>query len=269
MLQILQKISLYTALALPVLTTFASWNYAEAHPFAYITGSLSESAADALYLRLDGTTIMEDDAAILLGADSDISCKYDEATDNQFICSTTTSGATATTDPLFLFLVPETPTADQEVFGIGKGAQTVGGNIYTIDEDGDSTQAGSGTFGGTGQSEVGGLVVNPLKTSSGVDNDFNVHGDTVDNLIQADSSADGVGFFNATPVVQPSAYTQTYSTADKTHAARTAPAAGTGSGADATTFSGAECDALVADQQDTAQALNSLIDDLQALGLIQ
>ena len=89
--------------------------------------------------------------------------------------------------------------------------------------------------------------------------------------IDGDLNHDGsnIGFYGVAPVARPAAYTQTYATALRTHAARTAPGAGAGSGADATTFSGAECDALVADQQNTAQVLNQLIDDLQAVGLIQ
>jgi hypothetical protein len=78
-----------------------------------------------------------------------------------------------------------------------------------------------------------------------------------------------IGFFGVTPVDRPAAITQTYSTADATHANRTAPAGGGGSGADGTTFNGAECDALVADQQDTATLLNYVIDQLQDLGLLQ
>lgn len=104
-----------------------------------------------------------------------------------------------------------------------------------------------------------------------------------------------IGFFNATPVVQPSAYTQTYSTADKTHAAPTAATLtdnsgggatdntigaiagvdGTGSNAagltttrDAIAELADEINKLVADMADVKQLVNSVIDDLQALGLV-
>lgn len=93
-----------------------------------------------------------------------------------------------------------------------------------------------------------------------------------------------LGFYNATPIVQPSAYTQTFATADKTHAARTATAVTNAFGTANGTFedtSGtsaaiannfAECstsiNALIADLADTAQLVNSLVDDLQALGLV-
>ena len=120
----------------------------------------------------------------------------------------------------------------------------------------------------------------------------------------------GISFFDQTPVARPSAYTQTYATANKTHANRTAAALTDNSGgsaspggtiaaiadiaistsggntyADAATNTAVnalvddaanaieECAAqinnLVADQADTAQIVNSIIDDLQALGLVQ
>lgn len=86
-----------------------------------------------------------------------------------------------------------------------------------------------------------------------------------------------LGFYNATPVVQPTAYTQTFSTADKTHAARTSAATATTAATNVSPYgySQAQADAIVtnlnavrADLADTAAVLNSLIDDLQALGLI-
>lgn len=43
-------------------------------------------------------------------------------------------------------------------------------------------------------------VVNPANLASG---DFQVHGDTLNNLIQTDASADALGFFNATPIARP------------------------------------------------------------------
>lgn len=94
-----------------------------------------------------------------------------------------------------------------------------------------------------------------------------------------------LGFFNATPIAQPSAYTQTYATADKTHANPTAAVltvsdgAGTNDGtigaitADASVIAAvqelaAQINKLVADDADTKQLLNAVIDDLQALGLL-
>jgi hypothetical protein len=96
-----------------------------------------------------------------------------------------------------------------------------------------------------------------------------------------------LGFYNATPVVQPSAYTQTYATADKTHANFTSvditgiTSSTTGS---AMAEPSAACtqaamqqnfrriqdqfNALRADTADLKQIVNSVIDDLQTLGLV-
>jgi hypothetical protein len=96
-----------------------------------------------------------------------------------------------------------------------------------------------------------------------------------------------LGFFNATPVVQPSAYTQTYSTADKTHANFTSSDL-TGITASTTGSALAEPGAaysqstlqqnfrriqdqfvnLRGDVADLKQLVNSIIDDLQSLGLV-
>jgi len=86
-----------------------------------------------------------------------------------------------------------------------------------------------------------------------------------------------LGFFDVTPVGQRSAYTQTYSTADKTHANMTSaamPAGGTGATAGAWDTAAnrdqaiAEFAALRNDVIDVKQVVNALIDDLQALGLV-
>lgn len=94
-----------------------------------------------------------------------------------------------------------------------------------------------------------------------------------------------LGFYNATPVVQPGAYTQTYSTADKTHAAPTASTLtvtdGTGTNdntigaitADASVIAAVqeivdEVNKLIVDVADVKQLANSIIDDLQQLGLV-
>ena len=99
-----------------------------------------------------------------------------------------------------------------------------------------------------------------------------------------------LGFFNATPIVQPSAYTQTYATADKTHAALTSATltdntAGTANTTLEALVSGsvyatdvaairnnfadlaASNNAIIVDLTDLKQLVNSVIDDLQALGL--
>lgn len=102
----------------------------------------------------------------------------------------------------------------------------------------------------------------------------------------------GIGFFATTPAARPSAYTQTYSTANKTVAAPTAATltdntAGTANTtlqalADGTTYANdvaairnnfadlaAQVNALIADDLDNRQTITAIIDDLQALGLFQ
>ncbi len=109
-----------------------------------------------------------------------------------------------------------------------------------------------------------------------------------------------LGFFGVAPTARPSAYTQTYATADKTHAAFTAtsiaaavpaaaPAGGTGAAAGGWDTAGnrdsaittindlrtwaiemdLDYEALFVDVADIKQLVNSVIDDLQALGLLQ
>lgn len=96
------------------------------------------------------------------------------------------------------------------------------------------------------------------------------------------------GFFGVSPVTRPTAYTQTFATATKTHAARTAVALTDNSGGVASDTIGDtpatydetyiantiaslvdEINKLRADQENTAQVVNALIDDHQSLGLVQ
>jgi hypothetical protein len=94
-----------------------------------------------------------------------------------------------------------------------------------------------------------------------------------------------LGFWNATPVIQPSGYTQTYSTADKTHANPTAATLtvtdGAGSNdntigaitADASVIAAVqeivdEINKLIADVADVKQFTNSILDDMQTMGLV-
>lgn len=85
---------------------------------------------------------------------------------------------------------------------------TAGGPSLTFASDTDTglhyvaTNQFSLDAGGLSRMQVSSLevVVNPGKIAS---NDFKVHGDTVDNLIQTDASADALGFFNATPIARP------------------------------------------------------------------
>ena len=88
-----------------------------------------------------------------------------------------------------------------------------------------------------------------------------------------------IGFYATIAVTKPSAYTQTYSTPDKTISNPTATAPGdlgatqSGSAWGASSEAnfdkiGTALDALVADNLDLRKAVTALIDDLQALGLV-
>lgn len=113
-----------------------------------------------------------------------------------------------------------------------------------------------------------------------------------------------VGFYGVTPATRPTAYTQTYATASRTHSNPTAAALTDNSGGTANTTIqampdptdtpadadalrddlvanllpalrnniadlAAQINALIADQANAKQVLNSVIDDLQANGLLQ
>ena len=100
-------------------------------------------------------------------------------------------------------------------------------------------------------------------------------------------SGAGIGFFGVTPVARASAYTQTYSTADKTHATPTAQALSMSVGTGDTTVQDVgtsfnqttlnnnfrdlvnQVNNLRNDHLDLAQLVNAIIDDLQAYGLLQ
>lgn len=92
------------------------------------------------------------------------------------------------------------------------------------------------------------------------------------------STTQKLAFYNSTPIVQPSAYTQTYATADKTHADFTSADLATTAATQTTPWGFAsqaqaeniatQFNLLRADVADLKQLVNSLIDDLQALGLI-
>lgn len=91
-------------------------------------------------------------------------------------------------------------------------------------------------------------------------------------------SGSKIGFFGVTPVVRPTAITQTYATTSSTHANVTqiaAPAGGTGATAGAYDTA-AHRDAMITsvnaamtDIANVKQVLNIVIDQLQALGLLQ
>ena len=94
-----------------------------------------------------------------------------------------------------------------------------------------------------------------------------------------DHNGTTVGFYGITPATRPTAYTQTYSTADKTHANATSADLVTTAVTQTSPFGFAgaaqgdniatQFNALRVDVLDIKQLVNSVIDDLQLLGILQ
>ena len=93
-----------------------------------------------------------------------------------------------------------------------------------------------------------------------------------------DNGAAKVGFFGVSPVVRPSAFTQTYSTATRTHSNPTASSVATTAATNISPYGYAQAqadaivtavNALIVDVANVKQVLNALIDDQQSLGLAQ
>jgi hypothetical protein len=93
------------------------------------------------------------------------------------------------------------------------------------------------------------------------------------------TTSPALGFYGVTPVTRPSAYTQTYSTAAKTNPNMTASTVSTTASTNVAPYgytTSAQADAivttlnaLITDVTDLKKLVNSIIDDGQALGLLQ
>lgn len=161
---------------------------------------------------------------------------------------------------------------------------TVSTTGITLDTGADLAFSGT-----TGQNEitVTDNLADALSIKIAAGNDFIVLDSTNSNekLSVAAHASMKLGFFAVTPAVRQSAYTQTYATADKTHSAPTAAAltvadgAGTNDGTigaitgDTSVIAAVQeladqINKLIADLADTKQLVNSVIDDLQAYGLL-
>jgi hypothetical protein len=151
------------------------------------------------------------------------------------------------------------------------------GNSLTI-------QGGGATVGATDKAGGQLILVPGLATGTG-ESGVTVQGclagstGTADGTLQDMIKVLGnkLGFFNVTPVVKPTAYTQTYATAAKTVPNATAsnpPAGGTGA-TEGAYDTAAHRDEMItsltnniADVLALKQVVNALIDDLQALGIV-
>ena len=116
-----------------------------------------------------------------------------------------------------------------------------------------------------------------LVKSKWTNGDLEFYGNDGDTILRMGNGSK-LAFYGVTPVVRPTAYTQTYATADKTHAAVTqlaAPAGGAGAAAGGWDTAANRDLAITSinaardDIADVKQLVNSVIDDLQALGLLQ
>lgn len=100
---------------------------------------------------------------------------------------------------------------------------------------------------------------------------------TIDGALDHDGST--AGLYGVTPVARPAAYTQTYVTATRTHAAATADAVAETAATNVAPWgygSQAQADAVPIEINDLRddllnlkQLVNQVIDDLQALGALQ
>jgi len=104
------------------------------------------------------------------------------------------------------------------VLGISDGSAAAPSLAFTSDPDTGIHRVGANqmSFDTNGLARVQisatSTVVNPANLATG---DFQVHGDTVNNIIFTDASADALGFFNATPVAQSTGWSVTNETTDK------------------------------------------------------
>lgn len=158
---------------------------------------------------------------------------------------------------------------------------------FSVDDEGDVVVSGTLTVDGA-TTQTGALTVAAAFTASStstLSGDVTIS-DAVDVVLATTTgtkigtaTSQKLGFWNATPADQPSAYTQTYSTANKTHANLTSAAVGTVAAATGAAQYGyttpTQADAIVTainalrdDVTDVKQLANSIIDDLQEIGLV-
>jgi hypothetical protein len=163
--------------------------------------------------------------------------------------------------------------------GISVRNETNGGDINLIKATATNNVQVGATSGNDGTYVAGTNSVN-LQVGANVEFTANATGSTVGR------AAGAVGFYGSAGVTKPSAYTQTYTTASKTHAVpgvtTLVAASGTADGTVAdvgTTFSqtglnnnfrdvAAAIQALIVDVANTKQVLNAVVDDMQALNLV-
>lgn len=218
-------------------------------------------------------------------AGSEIETLLESASAAQIATLTVTPGTAAASKAVVLGASKEIATiTTATITNLASTAITVSTTGITLDTGADLIFSGT-----TGQNEitVTDNLADALSVKIAAGNDFLIldSTDTNEKLHVAAHASMKLGFFAVTPAVRQSAYTQTYATADKTHAAPTAAAltvtdgAGTNDGTigaitdNASTITAVQeladqINKLVADMADTKQLINAVIDDLQAYGLL-
>jgi hypothetical protein len=153
-------------------------------------------------------------------------------------------------------------------------AITLGGIMTLADTIGINTGVADNDYYTLGADDLGVGIVEVARVAGAADPYFGIG---VDGAVLKGTNSGLLGFFGATPVNQPDAYTQTYSTPDRTIANPTGVSMGdlvaTNGGWGASTEANFDkittaVDQLIADNLDLRQAITALIDDLQELGLV-
>jgi hypothetical protein len=177
-------------------------------------------------------------------------------------------GAIAETSVLSHYAVLDSATKDQAEWQLWVHPADAGtkANIFKVTHGGDVYTAGTIYGFLTDLDTYLQQATNTLSLYAGAAELFRVKafgGGTPHNDVTI--LGDRLGFYGTTAVAQPTAYTQTYSTAAKTNAAVTYVAPSGGTTVD--TQCRASLAQLAADHLASKKLLNALIDDLQALGL--
>ena len=168
--------------------------------------------------------------------------------------------------------------------GNGGVARVIGGAAASTNGTGGAAQLTGGLATGTGTGGASTITAGASGGAGGTAGSVNLAsgaaaGGTEGSVNVQTVSTGKVGFYGVTAVTRPTAYTQTYATADKTHANPTATSVVTTAVTQTTPYGYAGAaqgdavattiNAIIVDLADLKQLTNSVIDDLQALGLLQ
>lgn len=110
--------------------------------------SWSGGVATVEHFAVTSESTVADDIGVRFGsAATDWFHEFDDSVDDQFLAHTTADGLVAQTDPMYLILADfdtadgANMTANQIIWGVGKGTQASNVQLLTVDEDGDVVAA--------------------------------------------------------------------------------------------------------------------------------